>query len=216
MNTPNAAKVRLCPGTGVDLPSLEKRPEARAKDNCSRQTGKAAHGVNHDRAGEIVKAHRVQPATAPLPRSANRVDESGEERTVDQVSAEFHATGNGPRDDRRGGGGEGDLEQEINLRVQRAGARRARVEFANHRSRELEVALGRVLEARVHQSIADEEEQEHTDGQIHQVLAKNVHGVLGRIEARLKHGEPGLHEENQHGTEEQCDVVYGERQRIGR
>ena len=71
--------------------------------------------VDDRRTGEVLEAHLGKPAAAPLPVAADRIDQAGEDRAVDQVARDLHAAGNGARDDRRGGRGEDRLEQPVNL-----------------------------------------------------------------------------------------------------
>ena len=58
------------------------------------QRGEAAHSVYNQRAGKIIEAHLVEPASAPLPVAGNRINERGDNRTVYQIGVEFKSSGN--------------------------------------------------------------------------------------------------------------------------
>ena len=92
------------------------------------QTSEATNRVYYSRSGEILEAHRPsigrllsehrQPSTAPFPSTADRINQSCQDRAINQVGFELHSTGNGTRHDGRCRRGKDRLEEPIHLRTE--------------------------------------------------------------------------------------------------
>jgi len=89
-----------------------------AENDRADQAGPGTKGVNNRGAGKVNEAHLTQPATIPLPRSGDGIEQTDQNQREHHKGAELDALGNKARNDRGGGGGEGNLEEEINSRNQ--------------------------------------------------------------------------------------------------
>ncbi len=169
------------------------------------QTSETTHSVYEDRSGEVIEAHAVQPATAPFPGTGDRVDDPSQEHGVNQVGAEFHTTGNCTGNDGRGGSGEGSLEQEVDLYVQRATG-----DFFNRSSfgtGNTTITDETIEFTRVHDAVTNEEVQKNPKREVHHVLHQNVDGVFGVVQTGFQNGETSLHENNENRSQQQEEVV---------
>ena len=139
ITAPIAAMLRSCGGSGAAAVPLELAPEARAERDGAGQGDDAADGVHDGRAGEVTEhdavghdavepAHGVaEPAArTPDPVAEDRVDEARHAGAVEDVALEARAADHGARRDRRGGVGEGELEQEEGVGTPRRRCRRSR------------------------------------------------------------------------------------------
>ena len=187
---------------------LGETTRARSEHNRTRQSGKATDRMHQDRTCEIIEAHRVKPAAAPFPEPADRVDQTGDNGTVDQIRTELHAARDTAGDNRRRRRCKGHLEQKIDLRMQDARRRCISHLADTDTAPPQESADYRVP---VHQPITDQIVQQHTDTQIHHILEQNVDGILRRVKSRLNHGEARLHEDHQHRAKEKEEIINRKR-----
>jgi hypothetical protein len=149
-----------------------------------------------------VEAHLVEPAAAPLPEAADWIDNCRDEDCVNQIGAELDAPGDGAGDDRGCRCCKGNLEEEVHLRIQPADAVGG---FADAEAAPGEHAGDHV--APIHDAVADGPEDQHAQAHVDQILEHDVDDVLGGVEANFDQGKTCLHEEHQHGRNEQDDIV---------
>ena len=176
------------------------------EDGC--QGGESAECVDDGRAGEIVKAHLVEPAAAPFPGTGDRVEKGDQDGGVDHEAVELDPFGHGAGDDGGGGGGEHRLEDEIGP-VGVVGVGRS-----HH---------GHVVEGRRGQRSTNGQKAVEIPG-IHgvepgqgvgdqacrnnkKVFEEDVDGVLLAGETGLQRGESEMHDKDQSGGDQDPQVV---------
>ena len=160
--------------------------------------------MNDQGPGKVVESHLVQPAAAPFPVAAHRVDNGCDDDAVDQVAGYLHAASHRAGNDRGCGCGENRLKEKVNLRVQVTRQRFRRRRGDAQTTKADESAQNGPA---VHQAVADQEIEENTTRQVDDVLEHDVDSILGRVETRLDHGEAGLHKQHQHRRDEKEQVV---------
>jgi hypothetical protein len=138
----------------------------------------------------------------------DRVDDDPDAGAGEQVGQEAGALDHRTRDDGGGHRREHELEQQLgldgNLRGGQGAERVAVAEPAAGPEEGVAVAE--------HDREAGGVEHDGDDDEVHQVLHEDVADVLGRGDARLDQGEPGLHEEDERGADEDPDGVDGRAQ----
>ena len=168
--------------------------------------------MHHNGTSEVSEAPFSQRSTAPLPHSADWIDQSRQNDTVEQVACEFHSTGDSTRNDRCGCGSESHLEQKV-------GSVTVVTQLCNVLNA-ITLApdtapckpLAGTCVAWIHQSVSDKHEQHDPDRQVHDVLKDNVDRVFGSVKADFDHRKARLHEQDQNRTNEhdQCvDHIVG-------
>lgn len=186
----------------VDATVRSESAGARTDDPGAHQAGDTASHVHNARTGEIehaaakklgaVFAPRAEPAfSGPAPVNDSWVDKGGEEEGVAEVGFKLGALGDRARDDRRGGGGERPLEKVHADIVSALDSLHGKVARAQER-----VRLGAVGRAKG-ETVAKEKPGERADARVEHIFNQNVLRVLRTHRTGAKHGETGLHEEDQ-------------------
>ena len=114
--------------------------------------------------------------------SDDRVDEAGDEETVDEISGEGASFGDGARDDGGGGGGEDELEEPLGPLVLHAVAGEVGV---------ADEGVGVIFVA-VSESVAKEPIGESAEKRVQQILDENIGGVFAAHRTALEVGETRL------------------------
>ena len=150
-------------------------------------------------------------AGAAAARLVPEVDE-----VIEFAAPWMKAAGNGAGNDRRGRGGERHLEDEVGVgaitavRSDACGIRRI-MRFVRQAAGISDSAepkpLSFVISAGIHQAIADFQIEDGANGQVHQILKQDVDGVFGLVKTNLHHGEAGLHQHDEEGSDQDPDDV---------
>ena len=153
-----------------------------------------------------MEAQLCQPAAAPDPMAADRVDDGRNQHGVNAVGRKLGALGHGAGHDGRSGRAEDGLENE-------------RCPAAVAAGREQVNAADQCARAAEHQAKAENPENRRAQRKVHQVFHNDVARILCTGKAGLYHGKTGLHKEDQRCTQQnpadiqgiaQCgDVVHG-------
>ena len=151
-----------------------------------------AHHMDRGGTGEIMEAQLAQPAAAPDPVAGDGIDESGDAEGVDAVGDELGALRHGAGDDGGSRGAEHGLEDQ----EREQGHARGKHVGIVAQNKGVEAADDGAGTAE-HEAEAQNPVGGGTDAEVHQVFHQDVAGVLGTGEARLAHGETGLHKEDQ-------------------
>ena len=177
---------------GPGIAVLVVLADAGAENSGADAGAHAAYHVDCGGAGEVMEAQLAQPAAAPDPVAGDGIDESGDAEGVDAVGDELGALCHGAGDDGGGGGAEDRLEDQE--REQRhAGGEYVGVVASDKGIKPADNGAGPAE----HETEAQNPVGGGADAEVHQILHQNIAGVLGPGEARLAHGEAGLHEEDQ-------------------
>ena len=174
---------------GPGLAVLAVFADAGPQDFRAHQGRHAAHHVHGGGAGEIVEAQLGQPAAAPDPVAGDGVDDGADHQAVDQIRGELGPLRHRAGDNGGGGGAEHRLEDDERARGERLAVIAA--------DKEVQPADERPV-PRKHQPEADGPEDQGAHREIHQVFHDDIPGVFRPGEAGFHHGEPGLHEEDEH------------------
>ena len=127
----------------------------------------------------------------------NRVDERRQDDRVHKVGRDGGALGDGARHDGGASTGEGPLEEP---------GMPAAVLVVDILQGKVGLADEATLRVSVREAIAKKPEADCRDGCIADVLEENVRHVLGMDDARLKHSEASLHEEDKRTCKPRCMV----------
>ena len=180
--------------------------DTRTERHGSDQSKHTTHAVHDGRACEVVERvaeHRhhpgtftavAQPAAAPGPVTLHRIDNQRDERTINQIHREFRPLRHRTAHDRGTRGTEHRLENKESLHGQAAFIETEITPvWRTDKSRAV---------ASEHESESDEKEQERTEHEINKVLHQYIRRVFTSCESCLTQGEPWLHPENQHGSQQ--------------
>ncbi len=148
-----------------------------------------------------MEAKGGEPAAAPAPVSADRIDDEGDHGAVHAVGLEVRALCHGAGDDRRSRCAEHGLEDHI--APQRHRLRNdtcfCGVGAADEQIRDSDESAESSVK---HDREADEPEARGTDAEVHHVLHQDVAGVLCSCEARLAERKTRLHEVDECRTDQ--------------
>jgi hypothetical protein len=197
----------------------ELAPEAGPEDDRAGEGDHAAHRVDDGRAGEVAEPHAVvgglqEPARPPGPVAEDRVDETADEKAVDEVAPEVGASDHCSRGDRRAGVGKGELEQPE--RHERDADGTGQVVGRRGATEEEELMTDDPVAAAEHEGEAERPEEQGAQARVDDALLKDVDHFTGPGEPRLEHHEAGLHEEHEERRGEgprRVDAAHGVRQR---
>ena len=201
----------LCPANALTCPADVFAHPGTERDDAS-ESRPPTDRVHECRACEIVEAHSIEPAAAPLPRSGKGIDDRDINRREDEERVQLDTLCDRPRHDRRGRGREHRLKNEIGpvgVGTVRVGDRitlRARIQPEPGEPKE--PAEGKVT--RIHQVEPDHRVGQQTDRDNRRVLEQDVDGVLRLRQSRLKTREAQVHDEHQERRNEHPGVVDGE------
>ena len=170
-----------------------------------REAGDAAHRVDDDAAGEVVKAEVREEAAGPREADDDGVDDSRQQNRVGDVRAEFRAAGDGAGDDGRGGHGEDGSEEPVHPRPGRP--LRGHVEVGE-RAEDVGTAAPGDAPDDGREGGPEEEVDRDPDGPRQEVLRQLVGDVLRAHLPGLQHGEAGVHEEDEEGDGEDPHHVH--------
>ena len=176
------------PGLSVGTVLPDPGPENLRAD----QGAHPAYHMHRRGSGKVMESHFRQPATAPDPVAAHRIDEKGDGRGVEAVGGEPGPLRHGAGYDGRRGGAEHRLED---------GKGPQRHPFRQHRAVFLHDEGINPSEQRRARSEHDPEArqpvQRRADAKVHQVLHQDIARVLCPGKSGFTHGKSRLHEENQ-------------------
>ena len=191
-------------GDGVAFAALVVFTVARTQDyrpnQCQHSTNGMHHGgtcevmegdaecIHHERTGVCI----AEPAAAPRPMSLHRIDDEGDEETVDAIHGKLGALRHGTGHDGGRRGAEDGLENQEALGGQSriVGIEREVAEVGHsHEARPV---------AAEHEAEAHEPEEHRTDHEVHEILEEYVRRVLAPRKTGLTQREAGLHEEHEH------------------
>ena len=103
MNTPRVTTGMFDGGVLVTEPSLRNLLCRGPTTSAPARAAAPPVPCNDGRSGEVLEAHRVQPAAAPCPGADDRVDECGQHQGEDEERPELDPLGQRTGDDGRGG-----------------------------------------------------------------------------------------------------------------
>ena len=173
---------------------------SRPDDDRPRERQEAAHHVHHARPGVVREAgpDLRQPAlVAPCPVAVDRVHQRAHDEAVREVGVDLRALRNRARDDRRRRPREHHLEEPGDkvgvLEVQQEEPLQA--DDARRRS------------PAHHQRVAERPESQRRYAKVEERLGHVVDRVLGPDQPRAEKGESRLHEEHEHGGDNEDQVV---------
>ena len=168
-----------------------------------------ANAVYERGTGEVVEAHRVQPAAAPFPGADPGVDQAHVQHREDHERAQLDAFGHGAGNDSGRSCREHGLKQKVRpIRVAYVvSLRDARVVGAQPEAREAQKA---VEVARVHQVKADVGVADNPEADDEGILEQDVDGVFLLRQPAFQRGETQVHDEDQAGAEHHPQIVGGE------
>lgn len=169
---------------------------ARSKDDGGNQSCYSSSHVDNTRSCEINDTNVTESITAegseesiatPDGVDNHWINKSGEEKRVAQVSGHLASLGNSSSNNGGSCGGKGELEEPSMVGGK---VNKEKVGVSNE-------GLVRVVITTVSKGETDSEETNGTTTGIQQVLQHNVLDVLLTDRSGTKHGETGLHEENE-------------------
>ena len=180
-------------GQGTHRAILFVLGAARTDDPSASEGHAAADCVHHRAAREVVKAHFGEPTTSPHPVADDRIEHGRSERGEDEERGQPRAFCHRARNDRGGGGGEDELKEKKNEERQVVGGAGDRIRWLGCETGESDelVALAK------HQTKAEEEKNDRSDGDHSNVLQQHHDSVLLSAETALHEGEPRVHEEHE-------------------
>ena len=174
-------------GDGVDAAVLAVLSEARPEKEHAHERGPSAHAMHDRGTGEIVEAHSTQPAAAPDPMSGDGVHERYEQGREQDIGLELDALGHGARHNRRGGGGEHELKEELRLEGHARPCQCGKDALVTRGIRQGAVVGARqeeTLQSKQCSAVAEHQpetrgpERERCDGEHDEVLGENVDRVF--------------------------------------
>ena len=115
MNVPMVARPMLWPGIGRIDPSGRYLPSRGPSIQTPARARPAADRVHHRRAGEVGEAASGEPAAAPRPVPADRVDEPDQDHREHHEGRELDPLGDRAADDGRRRSREHQLEEELGV-----------------------------------------------------------------------------------------------------
>lgn len=188
----------------VDLALRVEATDTSTNDDGTAETSETSNHVNNSATGKVnntLAENGGEPAAAPNPVGDHRVDERSQEESVSKVGVERGTLSDRSRDDSRGRGGESPLEEEVVVVV----------EGLSVVSRESKVAPSDegVGARAVGESPSEKEVSEGADASVKNILQEHVLGVLGTDGTSGKHGETGLHEEDQVAGDQNEEDIEG-------
>ena len=186
------------------FPVLSVLADAGPEDLRADQRAHAADHMHGRGTGEIMESHFRQPAAAPDPVAADRIDEQGDRCGVNAVGRELRALCHGAGYDGRRGGAEDGLEDgegpQGNTR------RKHRSVILHDEGIDPAEGGGACSE---HNPETEQPVQRCADAEIHHVLHQDIACILGPGKAGFTHGKSGLHEEDQRCAQQHPDCVRG-------
>ena len=189
-------------GDGLRLAVLAVLADAGPEDDRARQCRPAAEGMDGGIAGEVHEPEVGKPAAAPDPVADHRVDEEGQDEGEDDKRHILDPFGHRPRDDRRGGAAEDQLEEEFPPERDRRSQRPVIEGVVSSAEDEEVFGAGEGVVAPEHQSPPQEHKPQRGDGEYDEVFGKDVDGVLRPRKARFHTGKAEVHEEDQDGCKQ--------------
>ena len=151
-------------------------------------------------ARKVVEAQLAQPAAAPDPMPADRVNDQAYGYAVNAIRKELGALRHRAGDDGGRRGAEHRLKND-----ERPGRERAAVIAQDER---VEPADQRAV-PREHDAEACQPKGNGAEGKIHQVFHDDVARIFGACQAGLHHRKARLHEEYQRRAQQHPNGVYG-------
>ena len=177
-------------GNGVDGAVLVVFADTGSQQISAYQGSGTAHAVHRQAAGKIMKTHLGQPAAAPDPMAADRINQGADHTRVDAIYRKTGTFRHGAGHDGGGGGAKHGLENKI----RHAGISGAII--TGHKKIRCADKTGDILAE--HQPKTQNPEYDTAQGKIHKIFHDDIAGILGPGKTRFHHGETGLHEKYQH------------------
>ena len=198
---------------GIGFSVLGVLSDTGPKEDGTGQGRRRALKVNDGRSGKVLHAESRQPAAAPDPVPDDGVDRRREDDTEDNIDDKLCPLGHAPPDDGEAHRAEDHLKEILGGQGNVGEGERGKdsvhilVRDGQPPARGSEDGVaGAEADGKSHRP-----ENQAGDGEDHDVLHRDVAGILGPGEPGLEEGEPGLHEHDKDGRDNGPDGIGRDR-----
>lgn len=195
--------------------AVDEFSDARTDENRSRESRPAADAMHERRSREVVEIQIREPASAPAPRTDDRINEGDENQREQQIRIELRSSRHRAGNDGRARRGEHSLKEKVRPERERS-VIRERIAFRRFQPEtgeseempELPAALARIHQRETAHGVSQKADRRH-----HRVFEQNVRAVFRAGKPGFHRRETQVHHENEHPAEQHPQVVHEEIQR---